>query len=79
VEPDSSHISDILPEFIIQSTKFGGDLNKMKSRLKVTNNVYHLKISENSQKKLKSQKKYPTTLFSSSKSNYHLEEPPAQK
>ena len=43
VEPDSRHNPDILPEFILQSNIFGGDLNKFHSGLKITSNVYHTK------------------------------------
>ena len=43
VEPDSSHNPNILPEFILQSNIFGGDLNKFHSGLKITSNVYHIK------------------------------------
>ena len=51
VEPDSCHISDILPHYLTQADIFAGDLNKMQSGLKITNNVYHIKnIGELSEK-----------------------------
>ena len=43
VEPDSCHISDILPHYVMQADIFAGDLNKMQSGLKIINNVYHIK------------------------------------
>ena len=43
VEPEKEHIIDILPENIINSEIFAGDLNRMKTGLETTAKVYHIK------------------------------------
>ena len=43
VEPEKEHIIDILPENIINSEIFAGDLNKMKTGLETTAKVYYIK------------------------------------
>ena len=42
-EPERDHIIDVLSENIIKTEIFLGDLNKLKSVLKIISNVYHIK------------------------------------
>ena len=50
-EPEKDYLIDILPENIINSYIFAGDLNEMKSGLAKTSKIYHIKIWEHKRQK----------------------------
>ena len=50
-EPEKDQLIDILPENIINSYIFAGDLNEMKSGLAKTSKIYHIKIWEHKRQK----------------------------